>query len=620
MVKLNYTNRKVEGEKLGRIIAKDLLKRVRSESTASARGGHSSTWANITKDPLLELHAVDKNLTDAGVLEISRALAQALDGSRSGTTGTSGLADGSAPAPPSTTATTRLEELCLSGNGLTARGLDALRGCILLASRHLKDVDLSRNAIRIVTDDEACMWEAFLKAFRRCRVLRRLDLGGNPLGPRAFEIWLRLYYEEDEEVVAGEAREGEEPRKAGANGVGQVHARTPEDDDVGDDRFGEGLQEAPAGPNQAANGGAALWPLATSPTVDDRSRGSELASSTVDEAPPALKLRGLRHIPYLVLSDVHMTDLCALHLSYVVEAHRLPADLLRLLPAVKCGAPAQLLEHYDLRCGGCRGIIYRGGNGELSATGERVLELAEVARSQAFGVRETHEGLSTSTTSGLRRRSPTKHLLPPPQLAGVSSSPGRARTGTNAAASSSADTAATPSPRRRRRSTGAGAGAGHEGGGGAPPPIISGSAPNLQLAALSDYARSELDHVRTKIQGRILKEPGPHAVALWTAALRFLVLARAVLIVPSPRSTATTAAAAPAAASPSRLPRHLWCRILLLAADRHRALHASQAEAVMAWAAARDTLRWEAEARGKPPATQIWRVLRAVGCLTYNME
>ena len=57
----------------------------------------------------------------------------------------------------------------------------------------LKDLDLSRNEIRVDTDSDALAWERFLSAFENCTTLRRLDLSGNPLGPRGLEIFMRAY-------------------------------------------------------------------------------------------------------------------------------------------------------------------------------------------------------------------------------------------------------------------------------------------------------------------------------------------------------------------------------------------------------------------------------------------
>lgn len=91
----------------------------------------------------------------------------------------------------------RLEELCLKGCGLDANSLRALIVVIQLAGDDLRDLDLSYNAINIVTEEEVEIWEVFLTSFKKCCVLRRLDLSGNALGHKAFEVLARVYATED---------------------------------------------------------------------------------------------------------------------------------------------------------------------------------------------------------------------------------------------------------------------------------------------------------------------------------------------------------------------------------------------------------------------------------------
>lgn len=126
------------------------------------------------KDTSIELYATDKNLTDDVIADISKNLIRALE-SREGFP------------------TVHLDELNLGGNAITVHGLIHLQQIIKLAADDLKDLDLSSNRISISTDEDAAAWEMFLGSFRGCTTLRRLDLSGNPLGPRAFEILLRVY-------------------------------------------------------------------------------------------------------------------------------------------------------------------------------------------------------------------------------------------------------------------------------------------------------------------------------------------------------------------------------------------------------------------------------------------
>lgn len=90
----------------------------------------------------------------------------------------------------------RLEELCLSGSQLDSTCLLPLASIVSLAANDLKDLDLSGNAIRIATDNEVSAWKVFLESFSECCCLRRIDLNGNELSPRAYEVLTRVYARE----------------------------------------------------------------------------------------------------------------------------------------------------------------------------------------------------------------------------------------------------------------------------------------------------------------------------------------------------------------------------------------------------------------------------------------
>ncbi|KAI9870788.1 MAG: hypothetical protein M1830_003807 [Pleopsidium flavum] len=188
MGKLNYTNRKVEGIKLGQIVAKDLVR-----SLLGVVAGHklslslsqmkrippgSATKAAL-RDPYVELDVSGKRLTDSGFAELALGLI-------SSTTFES--EHGKA---------VRVEELSLADNSLTAKSLQALSSVLHLAANDLRDLDLSGNDITVTSDEEAFAWAEFLTSFRRCSVLSRVDFSGNALGPRAFEIFARVYGQEE---------------------------------------------------------------------------------------------------------------------------------------------------------------------------------------------------------------------------------------------------------------------------------------------------------------------------------------------------------------------------------------------------------------------------------------
>lgn len=130
------------------------------------------------RDPLVELDVTGKHLGEDGFHEVADALTRSLE--HQGETGR----------------VVQLEELCLKANELKTTCLPALARIIRLSAHELRDLDLSDNAFTITTTHEADAWETFLTSFAQCCVLRRIDLSGNPLGPKAFEILARVYSRE----------------------------------------------------------------------------------------------------------------------------------------------------------------------------------------------------------------------------------------------------------------------------------------------------------------------------------------------------------------------------------------------------------------------------------------
>ncbi|KAL9582943.1 MAG: hypothetical protein Q9212_003009 [Teloschistes hypoglaucus] len=168
MGRLNYTNRKTDGLKLGQIIAKDLSKRI-----PPGTGSKSAL-----RDPVVELDITGKLLGNQGLLDLADALIKSLE------------YDGEHGR------VLQLEELCLKANGLDATCLPALARIISLAAYDLRDLDLSDNHFSITTPEDAIAWELFLTSFAKCCMLRRVDLSGSPLGFKAFEVLSRVYSRE----------------------------------------------------------------------------------------------------------------------------------------------------------------------------------------------------------------------------------------------------------------------------------------------------------------------------------------------------------------------------------------------------------------------------------------
>ena len=127
---------------------------------------------------MIDLDLSGKWLTDEGFSEVTSALIEALK-----------YRGSQGPC-------TRLEELSLKESGINPVSLQALTPVVRLACHDLRDLDLSGNQIRIETENDVAIWEKFLASFAPCCVMRRFDLSGNILGPKGYEVLLRVYAKE----------------------------------------------------------------------------------------------------------------------------------------------------------------------------------------------------------------------------------------------------------------------------------------------------------------------------------------------------------------------------------------------------------------------------------------
>ncbi|KAI9758831.1 MAG: hypothetical protein M4579_002777 [Chaenotheca gracillima] len=630
MGKLNYTNRKVEGLKLGQIVCKDLLKRVPPGTGTKA----------ALRDPVIELNVGHRALTDEGVLELISGLKTSLAYC---------TPEGEGPAPGVSTLT-RLEELCLAGGRLTARVLGPLSEVIRLAAADLQDLDLSDNNICIATTEDAKLWETFLRSFKGCHVLRRLDLSKNSLGPRGFEILAREYMGEERLDIPpaheDNALDDDEPyfdeslSPRVGNQVSMAKKRRMSKADADQRKVKPAEQGAiPARLRKASNKNGP-------PEVEFR-RMSISESSRV----PCIITQGLRSVPYVILSNTAMNDTCALHLSYVLNAHYLPETLLRCVPPAKLGSASNQLDAYNAKSG-CKGLVYLP-NGEMTAIGVQIFEECEKARIRLE---------AAENELGARR---------------------------SKLASKKASEVASLLPERRRISQ-------H---------FESGSIGSSPPAAGSS-GEGHLERLRNKAQVKTIKDYGVSSVELWGTAFRLLTVARCLLLkdgamIPRPppqepaasegerqqgnsprwvklslaeimaeQSGVSRAAAeieassfakSPPSSSRSRggrrisesvgsrgpillgsgisdahfslksinplsrrlalvggLPKEIWWRILAEAIDPNGVLHEDQQRSVMRFAWSRETLHRAKEVAGKSESAQIWHVLEAMDSLAYR--
>ncbi|PYH94724.1 leucine rich repeat protein [Aspergillus ellipticus CBS 707.79] len=324
MGKLNYLARRISGIKAGQAVSKDLKKRF-----PPGLGSKSAA-----RDPILEIDVTGKALTDNGFALFVDDLIGCIK-----------FKDDEHPM-----GLARVTEFHLQGNQLTIACLPKLGEVIALSAGDIRELDISNNEIRIRTPEDIKIWVAFLNSFEDCFVLKKLDLGNNPLGRMGVEHLARIYLKSDLNFLEDDAEAL----------LGPCSSEESDDfvEGVADMKV-TGKENEPVRPKKSPNKGKAA---------------KSNSQSHID--PAELKkyacTRGLRSIPYFIVSSVGLTNTSAIHLLSMLNVQRTPDHLLNFLPPGK--APT-LPESAPL----CKSIIWRPCY-ELTAHTLRMLEVAEALR------------------------------------------------------------------------------------------------------------------------------------------------------------------------------------------------------------------------------------------------
>ncbi len=330
--KFDYTNRPNSGAKLGQIISAALQKEAEkakkdAEKHIQKARKQSIDSVGTCSDSLLMKHILDlkapgKDLGDEGVVALVDGLEIAIK---------SGNSD----------ASLALEDLNLANNGITTVSLARLAPIIEHAKCDLKTLNLAGNNIAVTTDEQAQQWEAFLRSFRGCLALRRLDLSGNPhMSSRALEIFARVHTAERpiSPIPAG-----------GEASVLSLVSEVDEDLILFDQNVADLHEE------------------------EEGRSGSKYV--TVGRV---IKRRcGLRSIPYITLHDIGLNDAGALWLSHIMIDHYYPNQLLDDLNATNAESSIKTCEQ-DTHS---RGVDWMENSG-LSKEARNLLEKAEILRRQ----------------------------------------------------------------------------------------------------------------------------------------------------------------------------------------------------------------------------------------------
>lgn len=510
------------------------------------------------RDPIVELDVSGRRLTSEGLLEFAPALLKSMEHNNE---------NGKI---------VRLEELCLSECQIDSRSLLHLARIISLAAYDLRDLDLSENKITVTTHEEVAAWGAFLNAFSNCCVLRRIDLSGNLLGPRAFEVLARVYASENpvDLVLSDSVEESAEPR------------------------------------------------------------------SSLSHAEPLdiyVTTKGVRSVPYIILSNTGMTEVCALYLSYVIGSHNMPEKLLTRAPAAKAGPHTQQLLAYDSETR-CRGIVYLP-NSHLGGAAMKVLELAEAVREGLC------EDLDLDDEEGFR------NVLHKPKSAesGRKISDLASKHGNKICISVELDRARSriqgnvlqefgpgsndlwrtalkmltlcrdihpvqerkkPSIVSKRPET--------------IPDVIS-RTDRTRLSVLTPLStRNPNQHIANPFAGqwrldnsRLVPVMAPVKPSLATPCKSLPAPPKSA---PCVRPPATTVSTPYRTKLPYGLPDDVWRRIMAAAAGADVILSVAQQRSVIRWAMDRSSLNKEKEFLGLKESAQIWKVLEGMGCLAYEMR
>lgn len=330
----------------------------------------------------------------------------------------------------SSKASVTLEGLNLRDNKLTTRALATLAPVIDLAQNDIKTIVLSNNAITVSTDEQAQQWETFLTAFKNCKTLRRLDLSSNPdLGVRALEI------------------------------LSKVHAKEPAIHPI------------------ALSGNRSVYTLDEAQETDDND------NEAIDPMTSAIFLSrrcGLRSIPYISIQDIGINDTGALWLSYILEDHYFPNQLISEINAAPANSSVDAYQQ-DADDGG---IDWRGNKGTLGKDGLSLLTKTETIRKLNL------QGDHISPPAGSPEAGSTNSLL----SRGLS----RATVG-------------------NRRS----------------------SIRSIHTDDGGEHELSEVESMRKRIQRHIIESRGIASVELWKAAIETITTSRKIASIAAPTASRT---------------------------------------------------------------------------------
>ncbi|KAF2724835.1 hypothetical protein K431DRAFT_217020 [Polychaeton citri CBS 116435] len=340
--KFDYTKRGTTGPKLGAIISRDLLKKSEEVQKHSRQ---SDSASGFTRPRSVSATSVSANSQDfpTYVLDLK------VPGKALGDEGIAAMVVGLEAAAGSSFIV--LEDLDISGNGISVKVLPLLARTIELARFTLKTVNISGNELHVWDPIQMGYWEDFLRAFENCSRLRRLDFSNNlEIGPGAFEVLARLH-----------ARESPvDPIPAA--GAASVHSL--------DDDHGKTKVSIPINPLNAPK--------------------------AMHESQYLRRRCGLRSIPFISFKNVSFDDNCAIWLSYILTDHHFPSQLIDKFNATRADTHVEVYQQQQSTLAQA-GFDWAGSESTLSKDGAYLLKLA--ARVRQHIMAEDHEDLGESSAA-----------------------------------------------------------------------------------------------------------------------------------------------------------------------------------------------------------------------------
>lgn len=378
----------------------------------------------------------------------------------------------------------------------------------------------------------------------------------------------------------------------------------------------------------------------------DRSPALSLSTSLISSR---VEIQGLRSIPYLIFSKCTFSDKGALFLSYIIPMHFTPERLLSYFPPTRPGSQTEIFDRYD-RIPGCSGIVYQ--ENELTAMGFKVLELAE-------GVRENRTQTPTSPRS--RQVSEASNGLLTPLK--------HRKDSFSSQSPHSVSQGVTSTELERARSKIQGAILKNYGAGSIEVWKIAIKMLSISRTIFFDKEDLGADYLTLSTRNPQRHSPirqafntfNPRFSGLHVGSLNFphtaqfqqhhpnildgqgawngpnvsqlgspTISQKEMSDFPSPvryscSSTTETSELEELQEKmpkklPGNLPTELWIRIIALVTDPKDVLSEKQRKNIVAWAKISESLERERDLAGKLRSVQIWRVLEALECLSYEFK